>query len=122
VVNVLYCDISLSISWIRIASRGHTASQCPQKIDSPPEAVALSSLSEIVPVGQTVTHKPQPLQRSLSICILFSSIAVSLKIYQGQHMIPLLSNHSSSSLSLIKEFLDALHRGIENLDSATSAE
>jgi hypothetical protein len=77
VVKVLYRDISSSIAVTRIASRGHTAAQCPQKIDSPPETAAFPSMSEMVPVGQMVTHNPQPSQISLSISILFSSIAVS---------------------------------------------
>jgi hypothetical protein len=61
----------------RIAAWGHTASQCPQEIDSPPVTEAIPSTSEMVPVGQTVMHNPQPLQSSLFISILFSSITVS---------------------------------------------
>src|SRR5512134_3088510 len=63
-LNVLYRDISSSIAVTRTASRGQTASQCPHKIESSPETTAFPSLSEIVPVGQTVTHNPQPLHRS----------------------------------------------------------
>ena len=33
-------------------------------------------MSEMVPVGQTVTHKPQPVQRFLSISILLSNDAM----------------------------------------------
>ena len=83
VVKVLYCDISSSIAVTWIASWGHTASQCPQEIDSPPETAAFPSIREMVPVGQTVTHSPQPLQRSLLISILFSSILVC--VYHRLH-------------------------------------
>jgi len=74
--KVLYCDISSSMARTWTAPSGHIASQCPQEIDSLPEAAAFPSMSEMVPVGQTVTHNPQPLQRSLSIFILFSSITL----------------------------------------------
>src|SRR5512133_1739196 len=65
--NVAYVEAAGSRAFTVMASAGQTAAQWPQERERSPVTTAFPPCMDIVPAGQTRTHRPHPVHLSPSI-------------------------------------------------------